>query len=172
MSKVQLGILVGSLRKDSINLNLAHVLASLGKDSFDSKFIRIDDLPLFNQDLESNRPESVLSLKREIESSQALLFVTPEYNRSMPGVLKNALDWASRPYGSNSLDQKPGALIGTSPGPLGTACAQQATRLVLGYLNIRLMGQPEAYVQFKDPLDNQTTGFLKSFMDAFKHHCA
>lgn len=166
MGKINLGILVGSLRKDSINLKLAKILSQLSADQFDTHFLQIDDLPLFNQDLESNRPESVLRLKREIEASDTILFVTPEYNRSIPGPLKNAIDWASRPYGANSFAQKPAAIIGASRGALGTVCAQQALRLILGYLDVKLMGQPEAYIQFKESFDEKLSLFLKSYMDS------
>ena|SRR3989338_2910952 len=167
MSKINLSVIVGSLRKESINLKLAKILSDLSKDQFDSHFMQIGDLPLFNQDLESNRPESVLKLKRDIEASGAVLFVTPEYNRSTPGPLKNAIDWASRPYGANSFAKKPAAIIGASGGAVGTACSQQALRLTLSYLDLVLMAQPEAYVQFKEPFDDKSTAFLKSYMDAF-----
>ncbi|MEI6790952.1 MAG: NADPH-dependent FMN reductase [Myxococcaceae bacterium] len=167
MSKFCLGVLVGSLRQQSINLKLAKILTELSHDRFDSHFIQIGDLPLFNQDLEANRPESVLRLKQEIEVSDAVLFVTPEYNRSIPSPLVNALDWASRPYGANSFAQKPGAIIGTSQGTLGTVCAQQSLRLTLSYLDMALMNQPEAYIQFKEPFDETATAFLKKYMDSF-----
>lgn len=169
----KLTIIVGSLRKDSLNLKLAKALANLGKNNFTPTFARIDDLPLFNEDLESNPPAPVTRLKSEIESADAVLFVTPEYNRSFPGVLKNALDWASRPYGKNSFNGKPTGLSGTSMGSIGSALAQNQLKPVLSYLNVKLMGQPEAYIQFKpDMVDNDgninnpdTLKYLQSYMD-------
>jgi chromate reductase len=113
---------------------------------------RIDDLPLFSQDLEPSPPASVTRLKGEIEAADGVLIVTPEYNRSIPGVLKNAIDWASRPYGKNSFNGKPTAAIGTSMGAVGTAAAQQHLRSILAYLNVFLMGQPEGYIVFKQDL--------------------
>ena len=168
-------IIVGSLRKDSTNLKLAKALAKLGKDKFTAKFVEIGDLPLFNQDLEANVPAPVTRMKKEIEGADAVLFVTPEYNRSMPAPLKNAIDWASRPYGKNSFAGKPSAIIGTSPGAIGTACAQHNLRPTLAYLDVILMSQPEAYVQFKDGLidaegnisNDGTQKFLQTYVDKF-----
>lgn len=168
-------IIVGSLRKDSTNLKLAKALAKLGKDKFNAKFVEISDLPLFNQDLEANVPAPVTRMKKEIEGADAVLFVTPEYNRSMPAPLKNAIDWASRPYGKNSFAGKPAAIIGTSPGAIGTACAQHNLRPTLAYLDVILMSQPEAYVQFKDGLidgegninNDGTQKFLQTYVEKF-----
>lgn len=168
-------IIVGSLRKDSTNLKLAKALAKLGKDKFTAKFVEIGDLPLFNQDLEANVPAPVTRMKKEIEGADAVLFVTPEYNRSMPAPLKNAIDWASRPYGKNSFAGKPAAIIGTSPGAIGTACAQHNLRPTLAYLDVILMSQPEAYVQFKEGLidaegtitNEGTQKFLQTYVDKF-----
>src|SRR4051812_21366813 len=112
MSKFNVAIIVGSLRKESINLKLAKALAKLGKDKFDVQFVQIGDLPLYNQDLEANFPEQATRLKNEIKNADAVLIVTPEFNRAMPGPLKNAIDWASRPYGANSFAGKPAAICG------------------------------------------------------------
>jgi chromate reductase len=175
MSKFTTAIIVGSLRKDSTNLKLAKALAKLGQDKFSAKILEIGDLPLFNQDLEANVPAPVTRLKKEIEGADAVLIVTPEYNRSMPAPLKNAIDWASRPYGKNSFAGKPAAIIGTSPGAIGTACAQHNLRPTLAYLDVILMSQPEAYVQFKDGLidaegnisNEGTQKFLQAYVDKF-----
>ena len=175
MSNHKVIAIVGSLRKESYNLKLAKAIAKLGANSFDIQFAVIGDLPLFNQDLEANFPAPALRLKQDIESADAVLFVTPEYNRGFSAAMKNALDWASRPYGKNSFTQKPAALCGTSPGAIGTACAQQALKPILVYLGLILMGQPEVYFQFKENAidadgniqDAATEKFLQSFADRF-----
>ncbi|MCE3255743.1 MAG: NADPH-dependent reductase family protein [Rickettsiaceae bacterium] len=175
MTKFKVAIIVGSLRKDSMNLKLAKALAKLGQDKFEAKFLQIGDLPLFNQDLEANFPESATRLKNDIAASDAVLFVTPEYNRGMPGPLKNALDWCSRPYGKNSFTKKPGAICGASVGAIGTACSQNSLKPILNYLDIILMGQPELYLHFTDGLiddegnvtNENTKKFLQKFVDAF-----
>ena len=173
MSKVAL--IVGSIRRDSINHKLAEALAKLAKPKTEYTILKIDDLPLFNQDLEPNPPASVTRLKSEIEAADGVLIVTPEYNRSIPGVLKNAIDWASRPYGKNSFNGKPTTALGTSMGAVGTAAAQQHLRSILAYLNVTLMGQPEGYIVFKkdmiDPAgnfsDEGTRKFMQGYVDAF-----
>lgn len=170
----KIAVLVGSLRKDSTNLKLAKALIKLG--SLDAQILQIGDLPLFNEDLEKDFPAAAQRLKKEIESADAVLFVTPEYNRSMPAPLKNAIDWASRPYGKNSFAKKPGAMIGTSPGAIGTAVAQHNLKGTLSYLDVDMMGQPEAYLQFKPDLidadgnvtNEDTKKFLQKFVDSFK----
>jgi len=175
MKKYNVTAIVGSLRKDSYNLKLAKALAKLGSEHFDVTFANIADLPLFNQDLEAAFPAPALRLKKEIENADAILFVTAEYNRGAPGVLKNAIDWASRPYGKNSFAKKPAAICGASPGTIGTACAQNGLKHTLNYLDIALMGQPEVYVYFKDGLidhdgnlsDEGTKKFLQGFVDQF-----
>lgn len=167
-------IIVGSLRRDSSNLKLAKALAKLGQSKFQASFIRIDDLPLFNQDIESPMPAPVARIKGEIEAADAVLFVTPEYNRSVPGVLKNAIDWASRPYGKSSFSGKPAAIAGTSPGAIGAAVAQNHLRsIVSGFLDMKLMGQPELYLTFKENMidadgtvaDDNTRKFLQTYAD-------
>lgn len=170
----KIAVLVGSLRKDSSNLKLAKALVKLG--GLDAKIVEIGDLPLFNEDLEKDFPPQAQRMKKEIETADAVLFVTAEYNRGIPGVLKNAIDWASRPYGKNSFAKKPGAVIGTSPGSIGTAVAQNTLKHILLYLDVDLMGQPEAYLQFKPDLidadgnvsNEDTKRFLQKYVDAFK----
>lgn len=173
MSKI--AVIVGSIRRDSINRKLAEALAKLAKPKAEFAILKIDDLPLFSQDLELSPPASVTRLKSEIEAADGVLIVTPEYNRSIPGVLKNAIDWASRPYGKNSFNGKPTAGIGTSMGSVGTAAAQQHLRSILAYLNVELMGQPEGYIAYKQGLvddagnitDDGTRKFLQGYVDAF-----
>lgn len=175
MAKFKVAVIVGSLRKDSMNLKLGKALAKLGQDTFEAKFLAIGDLPLFNQDLEADFPVSATRLKNDIMAADAVLFVTPEYNRSMPGPLKNAIDWCSRPYGKNAFAGKPAAICGASPGAIGTACSQSSLKPVLIYLDTVLMGQPELYLQFTEGLiDNDgnvanenTKKFLQKFADAF-----
>jgi chromate reductase, NAD(P)H dehydrogenase (quinone) len=175
MTKFKVAIIVGSLRKDSINLKLGNALAKLGQDKFEANFLQIGELPLFNQDLEANVPAQVTKMKNDIESADAILFVTPEYNRSMPGPLKNAIDWCSRPYGKNSFAKKPAAICGASIGVIGTACSQSSLKPTLNYLEVTLMGQPEIYLHFTDGLidsegnitNENTKKFLQKFVDAF-----
>jgi chromate reductase, NAD(P)H dehydrogenase (quinone) len=175
MAKYKLGIVVGSNRRDSLNRKLAEALAKLSADKFDSKFLKIDDLPLYNQDDEADLPKSVARLKAEIVACDGILFVTPEYNRSIPPVLKNALDWAGRPYGKGAWTGKPAAITGSSPGAIGAGIAQQHLRQVLGSgLAMHVMGG-EAYISFKPDLldasgsltDSTTEGFLAAYMDQF-----
>ena len=155
MPKVNVAVVVGSNRRDSINRKLARALAKLADGKLTASFIQIDDLPMYNQDLENPLPASVSRFKAEIERADALLFVTPEHNRSIPAVLKNAIDWGTRPYGRNSWAGKPAAIIGTSPGAIGTAMAQQHLRQVMGDLGALVMGG-EAYITFKPELIDDT----------------
>ncbi|RYE34428.1 MAG: NAD(P)H-dependent oxidoreductase [Hyphomicrobiales bacterium] len=174
MAKLKLAVIVGSNRRDSINRKLAQALAKLGEGAFDAAFVQIDDLPMFNQDLEPNRPESTLRLKREIEAADAILIVTPEHNRSIPAVLKNAIDWASRPYGKSSWAGKTVAVTGTSGGAVGTAVAQNELRMILTNLAGVVVGG-QIFVTFKDDLvdaqgnvtNEATRGFLQGFIDSF-----
>ncbi len=152
MNQYQIAVIVGSLRRDSFNRKLADALAKLAPADFAFKQLNIGDLPLYNQDDDDHPAESVKRLKAEIIDAQGLLFVTPEYNRSMPGVLKNALDHASRPYGQSAWNGKPGGVIGVSVGATGTALAQQHLRNTLAYLNVPTLGQPEAFIQVKEGL--------------------
>jgi chromate reductase len=171
----KIAVIVGSLRRESINRKLAEALAKLAGPKTEYQLLEIGDLPLFSQDLEPAPPAAVTRLKREIEAADGVLIVTPEYNRSIPGVLKNAIDWASRPYGKNSFDGKPTAALGTSAGAVGTAAAQQHLRSILAYLNVKLMGQPEGYIVFKKDMldasgtfiDEGTRKFMQGYVDAF-----
>jgi chromate reductase len=144
--------------------------------------VRIDDLPLYDQDFDGDYPPRCQQLKAQIKAADALLFATPEYNRSVPGVLKNAIDIASRPYGTSAFAGKPGAVIGASVGATGSALAQQHLRNTLAYLDVPLLGQPEVFVQFKDdgPVDahgeitvDSTRKFLQGFVDRYVQwvHC-
>lgn len=174
MTSFKVAVIVGSNRRDSINRKLAQAIARLADGRVTAKFVQIDDLPMFNQDLESARPASVLRLKAEIEEADGLLFVTPEHSRSIPAVLKNAIDWGARPYGKSSWIGKPTAITGTSAGAIGTAIAQQHLRQVMGDLGALVMGG-ETYVTFKPGLiddagtvtDEGTRRFLQTFVDQF-----
>ena len=152
MAQYQIAVVVGSLRRDSFNRKLAHALTKLAQPEFTFKLVEIGDLPLYNQDDDGSPAESVKRLKSEISAAQGLLFFTPEYNRSIPGVLKNALDHASRPYGQSVWKGKPAGVIGVSVGAIGTALAQQHLRNILAYLDVPTLGQPEAFIQAKDGL--------------------
>lgn len=152
MAQYVIAVLVGSLRKDSFNKKLANALEKLFPAEFSFTHLRIDDLPLYNQDDDGNPSEPVKRLKSEVKAAHGLLFVTPEYNRSMPGVLKNAIDHASRPYGQSAWNGKPAGVIGASVGSIGTAIAQQHLRNTLAYLNVPTLGQPEAFIHNKEGL--------------------
>ena len=172
--KSRIAIIVGSNRRNSINRKLARALAKLGADKFDASFIRIDDLPMFNQDLEGSLPEEAVRFKSEIVNADGVLIVTPEHDRSIPALLKNAVDWGARPYGKNSWARKPGFITGTSRGAIGSALAQQHLRSVVVGLGMILLGG-EAYVTFKPNLvdddsnitDESTRKFLQGFLDRF-----
>jgi chromate reductase len=152
MSTIQIAVIVGSLRRDSFNRRLADAIAKLAPPDFSFRQVSIGDLPLYNQDDDGAPAPAVTRLKAELAASQGFLFVTAEYNRSIPGVLKNAIDHASRPYGQSAWAGKPAGVIGVSVGALGTAMAQQHLRNVLAYLDVPTLGQPEAFVQAKDGL--------------------
>ena len=152
MSRYEIAVVVGSLRRDSFNRKLASAIAKLAPADFSFKQVQIGDLPLYNQDDDGSPSASVQRLKGEIAAARGLLFATPEYNRSIPGVLKNALDHASRPYGQNAWAGKPAGVIGVSVGAAGTALAQQHLRNILAYLDVPALGQPEAFIQAKDGL--------------------
>ncbi|MEJ6022198.1 NADPH-dependent FMN reductase [Ramlibacter sp. PS4R-6] len=170
-----IGVVVGSIRPDSINRKLALALGALAPEGWTLEHIRIDDLPLYNQDDDKNPAASVKRLKADIARADGILIVTPEYNRSIPGVLKNAIDHASRPYGQSAWAGKPAGVIGTSGGAIGTALAQQHLRNVMAYLDMPTMGQPEAFVQFKEGLfddkgriaNDATKQFLQKWMDSY-----
>jgi len=150
--KHHIGIIVGSLRKDSFNRRLGAALVKLAPKELTFRQIAIHDLPLYNQDDDNNPDPSVRRLKAEIAASDAILFVTPEYNRSIPGVLKNALDHASRPYGQSVWAGKPAGIVGISVGASGTAMAQQHLRTILAYLDMPTVGQPEIFLKMSDDL--------------------
>lgn len=174
MSQYPIAVLVGSLRKDSFNRKLATAIAKLAPPEFSFKQVRIDDLPLYNQDDDASPTESVKRLKGEITDALGLMFVTPEYNRSIPGVLKNAIDHASRPYGKSVWAGKPAGVLGASVGTIGTAVAQQHLRNVLAYLDVPTLGQPEVFIHAKEGLfePNGNIGadskkFLQDWMDRY-----
>ncbi len=152
MGKYQIAVIVGSLRRDSFNRKLANAIAKLAPSEFSFKQVQIGDLPLYNQDDDANQAASVVRLKSDLKAAQGLLFITAEYNRSIPGVLKNAIDHASRPYGQSAWTGKPAGVLGVSVGATGTALAQQHLRNVLAYLDVPTLGQPEAFIQAKDGL--------------------
>ena len=168
-------IVVGSLRKESINKKLARALEKIGNPNLKFKTIPIDDIPLYNGDLESNLPQPVVQFKQAIADADAVLFVTPEYNRSIPGVLKNVLDWGSRPPGKSVWPGKPAAMTGTSGGMTGTSVAQAHLRSVLGMLGMAVTVQPEAYILDRPGLiaedgkvgDEGTEKFLRGFLASF-----
>jgi chromate reductase, NAD(P)H dehydrogenase (quinone) len=174
MRSYQIAVVVGSLRRESFNRKLATAMAKLAPADFAFRQLEIGDLPLYNQDNDGQPPEAVLRLKREITASQGLLFVTAEYNRSIPGVLKNAIDHASRPYGQSAWAGKPAGVLGASVGAIGTSMAQQHLRNILAYLDVPTLGQPEAFIHAKDGLFNpggdigaDSRKFLQSWMDRY-----
>jgi chromate reductase len=147
---IKVAVIVGSLRAGSFNRRFAEALARFARPRLDLRLLEIGDLPLYNQDLETPLPASVQRLKHEIESADAVLFVTPEFNRSFSAALKNALEWGSRPWGKNSWAGKPGAIVGATPGAVGTAAAQSQLRSVVSALDVALMAQPEIYLNVRD----------------------
>ena len=175
MKACKVAVLLGSLRKDSYNKRLLLAVEKLAPAHLRFAHVRIDDLPLYTQDFDADYPPNARRLKQDIESAQALLFVTPEYNRSIPGVLKNAVDIASRPWGTNSFKGKPAAVIGASIGAVGTAIAQHHLRSSLHFLDVPTLGQPEVYLHFHDELiasdgtiaNDSTRQFLQRFVAAY-----
>ncbi|MCU1699802.1 MAG: putative flavoprotein [Mycobacterium sp.] len=175
MSSYTVGYIVGSLSAESINRRLAMALIQLSPKHLRFVEIPIRDLPLYNRDFDTDYPQAGRAFKEAIAAVDAVLFVTPEYNRGIPGCLKNAIDWASRPYGTNSFARKPSAMIGASPGKIGTAVGQQSLRSALNFCDSPLMGVPEAYLQLTPGLitnvgevtDEGTEQFLRDFMEAF-----
>jgi chromate reductase len=175
MNQYQIALLVGSLRRDSINRKLAEAVVSLAPADFTFEHVKIDDLPLYNQDDDASPSEQVKRLKRVIKAAHGVLFVTPEYNRSMPGVLKNAIDHASRPYGQSAWAGKPAGVLGASIGAIGSALAQQHLRNSLAYLDMPTLGQPEAFIyigpDFFDAAggiaNTDTKRFLQGWLDKY-----
>ena len=174
----KVGYFIGSLSSTSINRTLSKALIRLAPDDLEFTEIPIGGLPLYSPDADDDYPAEARELKTSIEATDAVLFISPEYNRSIPGALKNAIDWASRPYGENSFDHLPAAMIGASIGAIGTAVAQQALRSVLAFCNTRLMTAPEAYIHFtKDVFQEdgtitkpETERFLRDYMAEFREH--
>ncbi len=175
MTMYRIGYFVGSLSSTSINRELAKALIRLAPDDMEFTEIPIGDLPLYSPDYDADFPPEATALKEAIAASDAILFVTPEYNRSIPGALKNAIDWASRPAGDNSFDQMAAAVIGTSRGQIGTAMAQQSLRGVLSFCNARQMTAPEAYIRYSpetfpgdgEVADESTRAFLSRYIEEF-----
>jgi len=164
-----IAVIVGSLRRESHNRRLADTLAQLAPEGFTLRQLRIDDLPPYDQDDDANQPAPVKRLKKEIRECDGVIFVTPEYNRSIPGVLKNAIDHASRPYGDSAFAGKPAGIVGISIGSIGTAVAQNHLRDVLAYLDMPALGQPEMYLHYKEGFfDNESTrAHLRKWMDRY-----
>jgi chromate reductase, NAD(P)H dehydrogenase (quinone) len=152
MNEYKIAVIVGSLRKDSFNQKLADAMIKLAPSDFTFQRAQVGDLPLYNQDDDANQAPEVIRLKNEIKAADGLLFFTPEYNRSIPGVLKNALDHASRPYGQSAWTGKPAGILGVSVGVIGTALAQQHLRNILAALNVPTLAQPDAFIQAKEGL--------------------
>jgi chromate reductase len=167
------GYMIGSLAKASINRKLARALVRVAPEQLEFREIAYGELPLYSYDYDADYPPVALAFKDALAAVDAVLFVTPEYNRSIPGALKNAIDWASRPWGQNSFTRKPSAVIGTSPGKIGTAVGQQHLRSILGFCNSPQMNAPEAYIQFTPGLitdegevtDATVEQFLRDYMD-------
>src|SRR6188474_1678926 len=172
----RVGYFVGSLSSRSINRELSKALLRLAPEELEFHEIPIGALPLYSPDFDGNYPPEAVALQHAIRRSDALLFVTPEDNRSIPGALKNAIDWASRPWGDNAFDQIPAAVIGASTGAIGTALAQQSLRGVLSFCNARQMTAPEAYIRYTPEIfpgdgevtDESTKTFLTGFMEQFR----
>ncbi|GAU82080.1 NADPH-dependent FMN reductase [Bosea sp. BIWAKO-01] len=174
MSEFRIAVVIGSLRRDSFNRKLATAIAKLAPPEFRLHQVAIGDLPLYDQDDDANQAPAVKRLKAEIAGSQGVIFVTAEYNRSIPGVLKNAIDQASRPYGQSAWAGKPAGVLGVSVGAIGTAIAQQHLRNVLAYLDMPTLGQPEVFIQAKDGLFTESgeigessRAFLQGWVDAY-----
>jgi len=172
MSKI--AVVVGSLRAESFNKQVAHAMTRLpAAQGHDFEFLEIGDLPLYNQDDDPNPPQQAVRLKQQIRAADGVMFVTPEYNRAMPGVLKNAIDHASRPYGDSAWLGKPAGVLGVSIGAAGTAMAQQHLRNTLAYLDMPTLGQPEVFLQWKEGLvsggeiGEDSRDFLNGWMSAF-----
>ncbi|KAF1015674.1 MAG: 2-hydroxy-1,4-benzoquinone reductase [Stenotrophomonas maltophilia] len=175
MTSPTIAVFVGSLRRESCNRRLALALEKLAGGKARFQYVEIGDLPLYNQDFDGSYPAQGTRLKDQVRAADAVLFVTPEYNRSVPGVLKNAIDIGSRPYGDSAFAGKPAAVIGASIEQIGTAVAQQHLRNSLAFLDMQVLGQPEAFIQFKDGLidadgtihNEGTQTFLQGYVDRF-----
>lgn len=174
-TKRKVAVLVGSLRKDSLNRKAAQALAALAPEGLELEIVELGQLPLYNQDLDDNAPAAWVAFRDQVKSADAVLFVTPEYNRSIPGVLKNAIDVGSRPYGQSVWNGKPGAVMSVAPGGLGGFGANHNLRQAMVFLNVPMMQQPEAYVggaanlfDAAGAITNEgTQKFFKAFIDAY-----
>ncbi len=170
-----IAVLVGSTKANSVNMKLARTLEKLAVGRLKFDYLDIGSLPFYDDTLWDNPPEAVVRMKQQIEAADGVLFVTPEYNRSIPGVLKNAIDWPSRPYGQSSWAGKPGAIVGATGGAIGTAVAQSHLRSIMGVLDVALMGQPEIYFTMKPGLidddylvtDDKTRDFLTGWVNKY-----
>ncbi len=175
MESIKVLTLIGGISSHSLNRRLFNGIEALGLSDFDFDSFDISKLPFFSQDLELDPPDIVLEFKDRIREAEAVLFITPEYNRSFPGVLKNSIDWGSRPYGQNLWDRKPAAVMGASIGTIGTFGAQHHLRQVLAYLNLSVMGQPEFYFNGSrsfnergELVDEKTKQLLRAYFESFK----
>jgi chromate reductase len=175
MATHKIGYFVGSLASGSINRTLSKALIKLAPGELEFTEIPIKDLPLYSYDYDADFPPEGRALKEAIEGSDGILFVSPEYNRSIPGALKNAIDWGSRPWGTNSFARKPTGIIGASPGSIGTAVMQSSMRAVLSFLDAPQLNAPEAYVKFNPDVfgsdgevkDESTEAFLRHYMEEY-----
>jgi chromate reductase len=171
----KVAVIVGSLRRESINRRFAQALAKLAADTLEFDFVELGDVPIYNEDLWQNPPPAVTRLKQSIEAADAVLFVTPEYNRSIPALVKNTIDWGSRPRGKSSWAGKPVGIVGTSGGTIGTAVAQAHLRHVVAACDMRLLPQPEVYFVNKPGLiidsfevtDESSRAFLAGYLSKF-----
>ena len=164
----KIGIIVGSLRQNSLNKKLAETFIKIGHPDLEFSFIDIKDIPLFSEDLEDNPAKSIRLMRQAIEKSDIILFMVPEYNRSLSGVLKNVIDWASRPYNQSCLKGKKAAMAGISYSPVGTAVAQSHLRSILPIIGMQLIRQPEMYITYKEDVfdDEKTKLFFKTFLNS------
>lgn len=177
MRQFQIAVIIGSLRRESFNRKLANALPALAPPHFVFTRLEIGDLPPYNQDDDASQPAPTVRLKQQIRAADGLLFCTPEYNRGLPGVLKNALDHASRPYGDNAWAGKPAGVLGVSIGAIGTALAQAQLRCTLAYLDVATMAQPEAYLTAREgffeadgSIGAASRGFVQKWVEAFVQH--
>jgi chromate reductase len=172
----KVAVIVGSLRRESINRRFAHAIAKLAQGRLECSFVELGELPIYNEDLWANPPAAVAALKQSVESADAVLFVTPEYNRSIPALVKNTIDWGSRPYGKNSWAGKPVGIVGTSVGAIGTAVAQSHLRHVVAVVDMKLLPQPEVYFVSKPGLvtdefeisDEKSRAFVAGWVAKFE----
>jgi chromate reductase len=175
MATYKIGYLVGSLASNSINRILSKALIKLAPEELEFTEIPIKDLPLYSRDYDADYPPAGRAFKDAVAASDGILFISPEYNRSIPGALKNAIDWGSRPWGTNSFARKPTGIIGTSPGSIGTAVMQSSMRSVLSFLDAPQLNAPEAYIKFNEDVfgqdgtvsDSHTADLLRHYMEEY-----